>query len=123
VKAGHYYLISVAKSELHSVSRHRQENQPTVLVERARKRRNKAQGTPLSDARQPNALWCADCKGEFKLGNGQYLLCSDTVEKVRRVAIERRIVFVRMEMFELTSMVKNQHLKKLRPMRNLIPDG
>jgi hypothetical protein len=37
--------------------------------------------------------------------------------------IERRIVFVRMEMFELTSMVKNQHLKKLRPMRNLIPDG
>jgi hypothetical protein len=31
VKAGHYYLISVSKSELHSVSRYRQENQPTVL--------------------------------------------------------------------------------------------
>lgn len=31
MKAGHYYLISVSKSELHSVSRYRQENQPTVL--------------------------------------------------------------------------------------------
>jgi transposase InsO family protein len=55
-----------AKSTVHAVlDRH-------GLVERARKRRNKAQGTPLSDARQPNALWCADFKGEFKLGNGQY---------------------------------------------------
>jgi transposase InsO family protein len=42
------------------------------LVKRARARRNKAAGTPLSDARQPNALWCADFKGEFRLGNGQY---------------------------------------------------
>ena len=43
------------------------------LVKRAQTRtRNKAMGTPLSEARQPNALWCADFKGEFKLGNGQY---------------------------------------------------
>jgi hypothetical protein len=29
-------------------------------------------GTPLSAGIAPNDLWCADFKGEFKLGNGQY---------------------------------------------------
>src|SRR5262245_61350461 len=29
-------------------------------------------GTPLSKALTPNDLWCADFKGEFKLGNGRY---------------------------------------------------
>ena len=29
-------------------------------------------GTPLSQAVAPNDLWCADFKGEFKLGNGRY---------------------------------------------------
>ncbi|MEP3491567.1 MAG: IS481 family transposase [Nitratireductor sp.] len=43
------------------------------LVKRARqRRRNKAAGTPLSQAAQPNDLWCADFKGEFKLGNRRY---------------------------------------------------
>ncbi|MCS3904636.1 putative transposase [Methylohalomonas lacus] len=42
------------------------------LVKRRRRRRYRAQGTPLSDARQPNALWCADYKGQFRLGNRQY---------------------------------------------------
>jgi hypothetical protein len=42
------------------------------LVKRARTRRNKAMGTPLSDMHQPNALWCADFKGEFRLGNRDY---------------------------------------------------
>ena len=28
-----------------------------------------AQGTPLSEAQSPNALWCADYKGELTLGN------------------------------------------------------
>ena len=42
------------------------------LVTRARNRRNKAMGTPLSQPVQPNALWCADFKGEFKLGNREY---------------------------------------------------
>ena len=42
------------------------------LVTRARNRRNKAMGTALSQAMQPNALWCADFKGEFKLGNREY---------------------------------------------------
>lgn len=34
--------------------------------------RNKAQGTPLSAGVEPNALWCADFKGEFRLGNRRY---------------------------------------------------
>lgn len=41
------------------------------LVERAR-RRKRATGTPLSAGADPNALWCADFKGEFKLSNGRY---------------------------------------------------
>src|SRR3546814_2341371 len=43
------------------------------LVKRAReRRRQKAQGTPLSAGQTPNDLWCVDFKGEFKLGNGRY---------------------------------------------------
>ena len=55
-----------AKSTVHAVlDRH-------GLVKRARTRRNKATGTPLSQGCNPNDLWCADYKGEFKLGNRQY---------------------------------------------------
>ena len=43
------------------------------LVKRAKERhRQRAQGTPLSQALGPNDLWCCDFKGEFKLGNGRY---------------------------------------------------
>ncbi len=42
------------------------------LVKRRKRRRYKARGTPLSGAHQPNGLWCADYKGEFKLGNKKY---------------------------------------------------
>ncbi len=42
------------------------------LVKRRKRRRYKAQGTPLVAAHQPNELWCADYKGEFMLGNKQY---------------------------------------------------
>ncbi|MER8453894.1 helix-turn-helix domain-containing protein [Mesorhizobium sp. M1428] len=57
-----------AKSTVHAVlDRH-------GLVSQARKRNraNKAVGTQLSQATRPNDLWCADFKGEFKLGNGRY---------------------------------------------------
>jgi transposase InsO family protein len=42
------------------------------LVTRARQRKNRPTGTPLSAGAAPNTLWCADFKGEFKLGNGRY---------------------------------------------------
>ncbi len=42
------------------------------LVKRRKRRRDKAQGTQLSDAQTPNGLWCADYKSEFMLGNRKY---------------------------------------------------
>src|SRR3954451_4353117 len=42
------------------------------LVRRGGGPRHRARGTPLSEAAAPNDLWCADFKGEFKLGNGRY---------------------------------------------------
>ncbi len=41
------------------------------LVKRRKRRRYKARGTRLGDPRTPNALWCADYKGQFRLGNRQ----------------------------------------------------
>jgi len=55
-----------AKSTVHAVlERH-------GLVKRRKRRRYKAQGTALSDTHTPNGLWCADYKGEFRLGNRRY---------------------------------------------------
>ena len=55
-----------AKSTVHAVL------DRNGLVERRKRRRNKAQGTSLSDPKSPNQLWCTDFKGEFMLGNRQY---------------------------------------------------
>jgi transposase InsO family protein len=54
-----------ARSTIHAIlDRH-------GLVARMR-RRKRASGTALSQGAHPNDLWCADFKGEFKLGNGRY---------------------------------------------------
>jgi len=59
-------LLCPAVSTVHAVlDRH-------GLVERRKRRRNKAQGTALAHVTDPNALWCADYKGEFMLANRQY---------------------------------------------------
>jgi transposase InsO family protein len=55
-----------AKSTIHAVL-HRH-----GLVKAIRRPRQRATGTPLSAGIAPNDLWCADFKGEFKLGNGHY---------------------------------------------------
>jgi transposase InsO family protein len=39
---------------------------------RSRHRIPPAQGTALSKPRAPNELWCADFKGQFRMGNGHY---------------------------------------------------
>jgi transposase InsO family protein len=55
-----------AKSTVHAVlDRH-------GLVNRTRRTRNRATGTPLSEGATPNNLWCADFKGEFMLGSRRY---------------------------------------------------
>jgi transposase InsO family protein len=55
-----------AKSTIHAVL-HRH-----GLVKGLRRPRHRATGTPLSPGLAPNDLWCADFKGEFKLGDGEY---------------------------------------------------
>jgi len=55
-----------AKSTVHAVL-HRH-----GLVKVPGRPRHRAQGTPLSAGLAPNDLWCADFKGEFKLGDGRY---------------------------------------------------
>jgi transposase InsO family protein len=42
------------------------------LVNRAKRWRARTEGTPLSLGLTPNALWCTDYKGEFRLGNQRY---------------------------------------------------
>ncbi|MAC38226.1 MAG: IS481 family transposase [Oceanicaulis sp.] len=42
------------------------------LVKRGRRRRSRAQGTPLSAGTAPNDLWGVDFKGEFKLADRRY---------------------------------------------------
>jgi len=55
-----------ARSTIHAVlDRH-------GLVKRLGRPRQRATGTPLSAGVNANDLWCADFKGEFKLGNGRY---------------------------------------------------
>jgi len=55
-----------AKSTVHTVRcRH-------GLVKIPGRPRRRAEGTALSPGTAPNDLWCADFKGEFKLGDGRY---------------------------------------------------
>jgi transposase InsO family protein len=55
-----------AKSTIHAVL-HRH-----GLVKGIGRPRSRAHGTPLSPGIGPNDLWCADFKGQFKLGNNEY---------------------------------------------------
>jgi len=55
-----------AKSTIHAVL-HRH-----GLVKPIGRARRRASGTELSAGVTPNALWCADYKGQFRLGNGHY---------------------------------------------------
>ena len=60
-----------AKSAVHAVL-HRH-----GLVKPLGRPRHRATGTPLSVAQTPNGLWCADFKGESKLGDGRYCYPAD----------------------------------------------
>jgi putative transposase len=68
------------------------------LVKRRGRRRPRLTGTPLSRATVPNALWCADYKGEFMLADrrycypltitdfaSRYLLCCEALETTKEV--------------------------------------
>lgn len=66
------------------------------LVKKRKRVHHKASGTNMSPTRAPNDLWCADYKGEFRLGNKRYcypltltdhysrfILCCDSLESTR----------------------------------------
>ena len=55
-----------AKSTVHAVL------ERNGFVKERHRRRYKAKGTYLSIPQQPNDLWCADFKGEFRMGDRQY---------------------------------------------------
>lgn len=71
-----------AKSTVHAVlDRH-------GLVKSAHQRqRFTAKGTALSAAIAPNDLWCADFKGEFKLGNGRYCYPLTVTDQASRMLL------------------------------------
>ena len=55
-----------ARSTIHAIlDRH-------GLVTRSKRSRTRTEGTPLSVGASPNALWCADYKGEFMLADRRY---------------------------------------------------
>lgn len=58
------------------------------LVKRMGKRRPRARGTALSAGAAPNDLWCADFKGEFKLGNGRYCYPLTITDHASRFILE-----------------------------------
>jgi transposase InsO family protein len=71
-----------AKSTIHAVL-HRH-----GLVRAIGRSRHRASGTSLSAGAALNELWCADFKGEFKLGNGHYcypLTVTDHASRFRRI--------------------------------------
>jgi transposase InsO family protein len=85
-----------AKSTVHAVL----DRYGLVSHARKRNRANKAEGTLLSTAMAPNDLWCADFKGEFKLGDARYcypltvtdqasrfLLCCEAFESTREQGV------------------------------------
>ncbi len=44
-------------------------------------------GTALSQALEPNDLWCADFKGEFKLGDGRYCYSLTVTDQASRMIL------------------------------------
>jgi putative transposase len=59
------------------------------VVRRRKQRvtRHMPYSAPLSDARGPNDIWCADFKGQFKLGNGRYCYPLTVTDRFSRLVI------------------------------------
>jgi transposase InsO family protein len=72
-----------ARSTVHAVL----DRYGLVSQARMRRRANKAKGTALSQAIAPNDLWCADFKGEFKLGNRQYCYPLTVTDQASRMIL------------------------------------
>ncbi len=60
------------------------------LVHKRRRRRPRATGTTLTRPLEPNALWCADFKGEFMLANRRYCYPLTISDFATRYDLEKR---------------------------------
>jgi transposase InsO family protein len=58
-----------------------------VVRRRCRRRTYTPYQAPLREALAPNDIWCADFKGQFKLGNGRYCYPLTITDRFSRVVI------------------------------------
>ena len=73
------------------------------LVKHRRRRRHTAAATdPLSRPHAPNALWCADYKGEFMLGNRRYCYPLTITDFASRYLLTCEALSTTQEKFALT---------------------
>jgi putative transposase len=72
------------------------------LVHHRRRRRRDAHGTALSTAHAPNALWCADYKGEFLLGNRKYCYPLTITDFASRYLLTCEALLTTQEIFAFT---------------------
>jgi putative transposase len=111
-------VLPPAKSTVHAVlDRH-------GLVKKRRGRRNKATGTPLSYATQPNDLWCADYKGQFMLGDKRYCYPLTITDQASRFLLACEALESTQEQFAFTvfeSVFKEYGLPKAIRTDNGVP--
>lgn len=94
-----------ARSTIHAVlDRH-------GLVKRTGKRRRRATRTPLSEGAAPNDLWCADFKGEFKLGNRRYCYPLTVTDQASRYVLMCEALAAVREELAFTAICANGSLK------------
>lgn len=72
------------------------------LVQHRRRRRHVATGTSLSRPTEPNVLWCADYKGEFRLGNRRYCYPLTITDFASRYLLTCEALLTTQERFALT---------------------
>lgn len=58
-----------------------------VVRRRCRRRTYTPYGAPLREALAPNDIWCADFKGQFKLGSGRYCYPLTITDRYSRIVI------------------------------------
>jgi putative transposase len=73
------------------------------LVHHRRRRRSRATGTELSRPTEPNALWCADYKGEFMLGDRRYCYPLTITDFASRYLLACEALSTTQEKFAFTS--------------------
>jgi len=72
------------------------------LVHRRRRHRGRARGTTLSRPTAANALWCADDKGEFMLGNRRYCYPLTITDFASRYLLTCEALLTTQEQFAFT---------------------